>query len=290
MQLILFTLIALTGFAANSLLCRMALVDGQIDALSFTLIRLFSAAIFLTFLVRPSLSEIRNEVDDVQGNLFSSVSLGLYLFAFSWAYLEMEAGLGALILFTTIQLVLNLVAQALGEKLNIKILLGISLAFIGLLLLLMPGFFFQQDLPAPDYQAAFIMMLAGIGWVGFVYSGRNSQQPVKEVALSFRWVSLLSLPLVFWFDWQSSSAVGILLALLSGTLASGLCYALWYKVLPELGLQIAAQAQLLVPVLATLMGVVFLAEQITVIMLVASAFILLGITMAIRGKNAVKLD
>lgn len=288
MRLVIYTLIALTGFAANSLLCRMALVEGEIEALSFTWVRLFSAAVFLSLLVRPSFSQLANELVEWKAHLFSAVSLALYLFAFSWAYLALDTGLGALILFATIQLVLNLIAQLLGDKLNGKILFGISLAFSGLVLLLVPGIFFAQEMPSPDYAAAFVMMLAGLGWAGFVYSGRQSREPTKDVALSFRWALILTLPSLYWFDWQSSSAYGIGLGIVSGSLASGLCYALWYKVLPQLGLQIAAQAQLIVPVFATLMGVVLLAEQISLVMLMASGLILLGITIAIRAKKEKK--
>lgn len=278
MRLFIYTTLALLAFAANSLLCRMALTEEQIEPISFTFIRLLSAALLLTMLVRPSIVEIKTEFQSVKDNLLSGGSLALYAFCFSLAYISMDTGMGALILFATIQIVLNIVAQLLGEQVNKGIVLGITLAFSGLVLLLLPG----QS--APDISSAVIMMIAGIGWAGFVYSGRNSQDPLRDVALSFRWALILSTPLLLWADWQQSSDIGILLAVISGTLASGLGYALWYKVLPQLGLQTAAQAQLVVPVFATIMGVVFLAEQISLIMFLASALILIGITIAIRAK------
>lgn len=278
MRLFIYTTLALLAFAANSLLCRMALTEEQIEPISFTFIRLLSAALLLTILVRPSIVEIKTEFQSVKDNLLSGGSLALYAFCFSLAYISMDTGMGALILFATIQIVLNIVAQLLGEQVNKGIVLGITLAFSGLVLLLLPG----QS--APDISSAVIMMIAGIGWAGFVYSGRNSQDPLRDVALSFRWALILSTPLLLWADWQQSSDIGILLAVISGTLASGLGYALWYKVLPQLGLQTAAQAQLVVPVFATIMGVVFLAEQISLILILASALILIGITIAIRAK------
>jgi drug/metabolite transporter (DMT)-like permease len=129
------------------------------------------------------------------------------------------------------------------------------------------------------------MMVAGLGWAGFVFLGRNSQQPLKEVAIAFRWSLVWCLPLLFFVDWQSSRLEGIMLASLSGTLASGLGYALWYKVLPQLGLQNAAQAQLVVPVLALVMGVLFLSEQLSFTLLLACSLILVGITLSVRSKN-----
>lgn len=278
MRLFIYTAIALLAFAANSLLCRMALAGGEIEPMPFTFIRLFSAAILLTLLVRPSVLDLKTELQQTKKNLFSGLSLALYAFGFSWAYIAMDTGMGALILFATIQIVLNIVAQLLGEKVNRFIVLGISIAFTGLVILLLPG----QS--APDLTYAAIMMCAGLGWAGFVYSGRNSQNPLQDVALAFRWALVLSLPLLCWVDWQGSSVYGILLAVLSGTIASGLGYALWYKILPQLGLQIAAQAQLIVPVFATLLGIIFLAEQVSTTMLIASVLILIGITIAIRAK------
>jgi drug/metabolite transporter (DMT)-like permease len=281
MRLFVFTSIALLAFAANSLLCRMALVDDAIEPLPFTLIRIVSGALLLALLVRPNKNEIQHMVD-VSGHKtswLSAISLSVYAFAFSWAYVAMDTGMGALILFATIQIVLNIIAQRLGAKTNVLTLLGIIIAFTGLVVLLLPG----QS--APDFSQAVIMMVAGLGWAGFVFLGRNSQQPLKEVAIAFRWSLVWCLPLLFFVDWQSSRLEGIMLASLSGTLASGLGYALWYKVLPQLGLQNAAQAQLVVPVLALVMGVLFLSEQLSFTLLLACSLILVGITLSVRSKN-----
>jgi len=284
MVLFIYSAIALMAFAANSLLCRMALVDDAILPLPFTLIRLISGGLLLSLLVRPTKTELSNmlSMKHSKAAWFSAISLSVYAFAFSWAYLEMDTGVGALVLFATIQIVLNIVAQLLGDKVNKLTLLGISIAFMGLVILLLPG----QS--APDFTAAAMMMLAGLGWAGFVFSGRNSQQPLRDVTIAFRWSLVWCFPLALLVDWQGSSLEGILLACLSGTLASALGYALWYKVLPELGLQNAAQAQLIVPVFAMIMGVVFLSEQLSTILLAASALILFGITLAIRSKKIIK--
>jgi len=281
MALFIYTGIALLAFAANSLLCRMALVEGAIDPLPFTLIRIISGALLLALLVKPSMIEIKGMGDFQQSKVswMSALSLSIYAFAFSWAYVDMDTGMGALILFASIQIVLNIVAQLLGAKVNALTLLGILIASTGLVVLLLPG----QS--APNFSSAVIMMIAGIGWAGFVFSGRNSQQPLKDVAIAFRWSLLWCVPLVFIIDWQGSSIEGMTLAVLSGTLASALGYALWYKVLPQLGLQNAAQVQLVVPVFAMIMGIILLSEQLSLTMLVASILILAGITLAIRSKK-----
>jgi drug/metabolite transporter (DMT)-like permease len=281
MRLFVFTSIALLAFAANSLLCRMALVGDAIEPLPFTLIRIISGALLLAVLIRPNKNEIKQmlDVSRNKASWLAAISLSVYAFAFSWAYVAMDTGMGALILFATIQIVLNLVAQYLGAKTNVLTLLGILIAFTGLVVLLLPG----QS--APEFSQAVIMMVAGLGWAGFVFLGRNSQQPLKEVAIAFRWSLVWCLPLVFFVDWQDTSLKGIMLASVSGTLASGLGYALWYKVLPQLGLQNAAQAQLVVPVLALIMGVLFLSEQLSLTLLLACSLILAGITLSVRSKN-----
>jgi drug/metabolite transporter (DMT)-like permease len=281
MRLFVFTSIALLAFAANSLLCRMALVGDAIEPLPFTLIRIISGALLLAVLMRPNKNEIKQmlDVSRNKASWLAAISLSVYAFAFSWAYVAMDTGMGALILFATIQIVLNLVAQYLGAKTNVLTLLGILIAFTGLVVLLLPG----QS--APEFSQAVIMMVAGLGWAGFVFLGRNSQQPLKEVAIAFRWSLVWCLPLVFFVDWQDTSLKGIMLASVSGTLASGLGYALWYKVLPQLGLQNAAQAQLVVPVLALIMGVLFLSEQLSLTLLLACSLIVAGITLSVRSKN-----
>lgn len=281
MTLFLYSAIALIAFAANSLLCRIALVDGAIAPLPFTLIRIMTGAILLTLLVRPNKAEFQGLVNVMRHKVawLSAVSLSIYAFAFSWAYLEMDTGVGALVLFATIQIALNIAAHFLGHRTNRLTVLGILLAFSGLVILLLPG----QS--APDFGAAVIMMVAGLGWAGFVFAGRDSQEPLREVAIAFRWSLVWCLPIAFLIDWQGSSFEGIVLASLSGTLASALGYALWYKVLPELGLQNAAQAQLVVPVLAMVMGVIFLAEQLSILLVLASILILIGITVAIHSKK-----
>lgn len=281
MRLFVYTSLALLAFAANSLLSRMAFVDAAIEPLPFTLIRIISGAVLLALLVRPARTEITKMFDFKKSkmNWLSALSLSIYAFTFSWAYVDMDTGMGALILFATIQIILNIIAQMLGAKTNVLTLLGISIAFTGLVVLLLPG----QS--APNLTSAFIMMIAGLGWVGFVFAGKRCEEPLKDTAIAFRWSLIWCIPMAFFIEWDGSSSKGIALAVLSGTVASGLGYALWYRVLPQLGLQNAAQAQLIVPVLALIMGVFFLAEQLTVSLIFACLLILIGITIAVRSKK-----
>lgn len=282
MALFFYSGLALMAFAANSLLCRMALVEGAIEPMPFTLLRIISGALLLSFLSRPTRIELSQMLNVSQGKAswLSAISLSVYAFSFSWAYLEMDTGVGALILFATIQIALNMIAQMMGASINLMTSIGIVTALSGLVILLLPG---QST---PDLSSAIIMMVAGLAWVGFVFSGRESKAPLTDVAIAFRWSLIWCVPLIFFVNWQDSSIKGIVLAVLSGTLASGLGYALWYKVLPQLGLQNAAQIQLTVPVLAIIMGVVFLSEQLTVSLLLSCLLILAGITLAVRSKAA----
>lgn len=271
-QTSLYTLCALLAFAANSILCRLALAEQQIEALNFTLLRLLSGALVLAILVRPG----RNELKDLSVSLGAALGLFVYALAFSLAYVDLDAGVGALILFATIQLAMNAIALLQGQIFNRQTQFGIGLAFIGLIVLLLPG----QG--APDLKPAGLMMLAALGWTLFLYAGRNNKTPLRDVALAFRWSLLFCIPLLLLIDWSAMTDSGILLAISSGAITSGLGYALWYRVLPELGMKNAAQVQLLVPVIAVIMGVILLAELITLLMLFASALILFGIGLSIR--------
>lgn len=269
------TTIVLLAFAANSILCRLALAEDAIDPLSFSIVRLISGALLLSILVVPKKAEIQL----FKSSLFSAAGLSLYAFAFSYAYVRLDAGMGALILFATIQLAMNGLAFKDGSHFSKMTLAGIGIAFIGLVLLLLPG---QSS---PDLMSAAIMMLSAIGWTAFVYAGRNNASPLQDVALAFRWSLLWCIPLAFFADWQSVSDQGVVLAVISGAITSGLGYALWYRILPSLGMQKAAQVQLAVPALAILLGVLLLGELLTVMMLIATTLILIGIFVSIRGKS-----
>jgi len=268
-----YTLLALIAFAANSILCRLTLAEQQIDALNFTLLRLLSGAFVLALLVRPDQSELRSWPT----SLAAAFGLFVYALAFSLAYTDLDAGVGALILFASIQLAMNSIAFFQGQTFSKQALFGIGLAFTGLVVLLLPG----QG--APGLISSLLMMLAALGWTLFLYTGRNNKTPLRDVALAFRWSLLFCIPLIWLIDWSAVTDTGILLAISSGALTSGLGYALWYRVLPVLGMKNAAQVQLFVPVIAVLLGMLLLGELITLLMIFASGLILVGIGLSIRN-------
>ncbi len=278
-MLITFVLLA---FAANSLLCRWALTVYELDPLLFSALRLGSGALTLTLLLifsgRPALQ---------WRDAYTGAALLTYALAFAYAYLGLDTGVGAFILFATVQLSLLLVAHLRGQRLQGMALAGVMLSFIGLVMLLLPG----NELPDP--WSSLLMLLSGLGWAAFVVLGQGSLQPLRDVQGAFVSASLLLLPImmVWLFDFfvpvlpDSVSVLtwqGILLALTSGGLASGIGYWGWYRLLPALGLQRAAQLQLLVPVLATLMGSLILAELPDLLSSLAMVLIIGGVFIALR--------
>ncbi len=273
----LLTLLTMMAFAGNSLLCRLALRETAIDAASFTAIRLLSGALTLALLVflfhrdRPG-----------RGSWLSAAALFVYAAGFSWAYLSLSAGTGALILFVAVQTTMIGAGLWKGERLRGLQWLGLMLALGGLVGLLLPG------LAAPPLIGATLMLLAGMAWGIYSLRGRQGGDPTRVTAGNF----LLALPLALLLSlvnieharWDLTGAG---YALASGALASGLGYALWYSVLPVLKSTTAATVQLSVPVIAALGGLLFLGEALTPRLLLASATILGGIALVIlTGKSA----
>lgn len=270
MRLALTTALALVAFAANSILCRMALGAERIDAASFTSLRLLAGAATLALLVRGR----------ARGGSWSSAALlFIYAIAFSFAYLELGAGLGALLLFGAVQL--TMIASGLlgGERPRVAEWVGMLVALGGLIYLVSPGI----SAPAPLPAAA--MALAGIAWGGYSLRGRGSRSPLGDTAGNF----LRALPFagLVWVATLGELAIaprGALLAVASGAIASGLGYVVWYRALGGLSATRAATVQLAVPVIAALGGVALLDERPTPRLVVAGVAILGGIALAIR-KN-----
>lgn len=282
----LLTALVLLAFAANSLLCRWALSVYELDPLLFSALRLGSGALTLTLLLtfsgRPALQ---------WRDAFTGAALLTYALAFAYAYLALDTGVGAFILFATVQLSLLVVSHRQGKRLQGLTLFGVLMSFTGLVMLLLPG----NELPDPG--PSLLMLLSGLGWAAFVVLGKGSSQPLRDVQGAFVSASLLLLPLlVVWLFWFADPVTnglknalpwqGGLLALISGVLASGLGYWGWYRLLPSLGLQRAAQLQLLVPVLATLMGSLILAELPDLLSILAMLLIISGVFMALRLRKA----
>ncbi|WP_068829999.1 DMT family transporter [Pseudomonas sp. BMS12] len=274
-QLFTLTLLTMLAFAGNSLLCRLALAQSAIDAASFTSIRLLAGALVLGLLVRA-----RAAHGPRQGSWFSAAMLFLYAAGFSYAYLSLPTGTGALLLFGAVQATMLGWAMYRGERMQPLQLGGLALALAGLVGLLLPG------LSAPPLFGSLLMLLAGVAWGVYSVRGKGASDPTAVTAGNFLLTVpfALGLSLLMYRD-TSLDAAGVAYAIASGGITSGLGYALWYRVLPLLRATTAATIQLSVPVIAALAGAVFLDEAITLRLALASVAILGGIALVIQSKQ-----
>jgi drug/metabolite transporter (DMT)-like permease len=274
-RLALLVTLAMTAFAANSLLCRLALKQTAIDAGSFTALRILSGAATLWLIVR-----LRGGAAALGGNWRSALALFGYAAGFSYAYVQLPTATGALLLFGAVQTTMIGSGLWRGERLAVRQTLGLCLALAGLVCLLLPG------LAAPPPGSSALMLAAGVAWGVYSLRGKGSGSPTLVTAGNFlRAVPCALLLWVCTLPTVSLDGPGVCYALLSGGLASGLGYLLWYGVLPGLTATNAATVQLTVPVIAALGGVLFLGETITLRLLASSAAILGGIALVIRSKR-----
>jgi drug/metabolite transporter (DMT)-like permease len=275
-QVVLLTVVAMIAFAANSLLCRLALRDTQIDAASFTLVRLASGALMLWLIVR-----LRGGTVGAHGSWPSAFALFAYAAGFSFAYLTLPAAAGALLLFGAVQATMIGYGLWRGERLGLVQSGGLLLAGAGLIGLMLPG------LSAPPLDGALLMIAAGVAWGVYSLRGRGSGNARASTAGNFiralPFVAVLSLLML---ARQSLDVAGVAYAVASGALASGLGYAVWYSALPGLRATNAATVQLSVPVIAAFGGALFLDEAITLRLVLASVAVLGGIALVIAGRRA----
>ena len=271
----LLTVVAMLAFAANSLLCRLALGQELIDAASFTTVRVLSGAVTLALIVLLR----RRGRDRGKADWRTVAMLFTYMAFFSFAYLSLGAGTGALILFGAVQLTMFIVALSEGEHFPLLSWVGLTLAVLGLIYLVLPG------VSAPDPLGAVLMAVAGIAWGFYSLLGRGAADPLETTARNFVYsVPLVLLVSLFFFRDFSSSSNGLALAVVSGAIASGCGYVIWYAALPSLTATRAATVQLSVPVIAAFGGVVLLSEQITLRLLLASAATLGGVAIVLAQR------
>ncbi len=273
-RLLVMTALAMIGFACNSLICRLALQDHTIDAGSFTAIRLVSGAIVLFLLAsRGRITEMP------QGSWLSAGALFAYAAGFSYAYITLSASTGALLLFGAVQATMIGYGLWKGERLKVFQILGFLMALIGLVGLLLPG------VSAPPLFGASLMMCAGVAWGVYSIRGKGVSNPLEFTAGNFirsiPFTLVLSIIMLAKFD---VSFKGVIYAALSGAVASGIGYAIWYSVLPSLSALKAATVQLSVPVLTAIGGVLLLGEHVSLRLGLATIAILGGIALVIR-KN-----
>lgn len=266
------TSIVLMLFASNSILCRLALLQGSIDAASFTFIRLLSGAIMLWIIV----SFRDKHVPVISVRWITVISLFGYAAPFSFAYLKLSAGTGALILFGAVQVTMIGTHIYQGKRLQLLELLGLLLGFSGLVVLTFPG------LTAPDLFSALLMTIAGISWGVYSLKGRAAHDPLLLTTNNFLLSLLFASPLflIEMHRWNISLR-GFALGVASGALASGVGYALWYSVLRKLDATKAGIIQLLSPVIVAIAGVLLLGEQITFRLLISGMMIVTGVSIAI---------
>lgn len=274
---VLYTLIALIAFAGNSVLCRLALNENIIDAASFTSIRLFSGAIFLLVLV---FATTKQGLDLKKKNWPSAFYLFLYASAFSFAYITLDTGAGALILFGVVQVTMICVGILKGKKLLLVEWIGLFVAFLGLVILLLPGS------SAPSLLGFALMSLSGLAWGFYTLAGQGSKTPLVDTANNFlKTLPFVAVLMLFTLNDVQLSSQGVLLAVVSGAITSGLGYAIWYLVLTLINVTHAAILQLSVPIIAAFGGVIFAGERITIQLTLSSVLVLGGVLIVILGKQ-----
>ena len=266
------TLLVMLAFAGNSILVRLALSTDSIGSLSFSIIRLLAGALMLALITKPKLAL-------ESGSWLSALYLLTYVFFFSYAYLSLDAGTGALILFATVQIVMIGSGLWHGERLAALQWAGMAMACLGLFFLLRPG-----AASSPNLAGAVLMGLSGFGWALYSLRGRHAESPTLATAGNFAKASVcvvgISIPLLFVLPEEYPSTKGIVLAIISGAITSGLGYTLWYKALPHLTATRASIAQLSVPAIAAIGGMIFLNETVTTRLIITTSLVLGGVAMA----------
>ncbi len=269
------TTIAMFAFAANSVLCRFALADGDADAGTFTIIRLTSGAVVLVVicLVRSGAPGVRS------GTWSSAAALAVYALGFSIAYRQLESGMGALILFAAVQATMIGWGIWRGERPRLRAWSGMVIAATGTAWLLLPG----ASAPAP--MGAALMASAGIGWGIYSVRGKGATDPIAATAGNFVRASVLVLPIAIWFIAHLPTTTGWLAATTSGAITSGIGYVIWYAALPHLRATSASIVQLTVPAITAIAGVMLLHELLTPRLVLASIGILGGVLLVLLSPS-----
>ena len=284
MQAYFMTVSALFAFAANSILCRLALGAQVIDAASFTAVRIVSGAVMLMLLLgltRGLRSDSNtNDMARGKGSWSGAVALLVYALGFSYAYVSLETGIGALILFGVVQFTIIVVEVSRGKRFRLLEWVGAAVAFAGFVYLVLP------TLSTPSFIGAVQMAVAGIAWGAYTLIGKGSTKPLEDTAYNF--IRAVPMALV-WFafalpEWRLSAS-GIWLAVLSGALASGVGYALWYAALKFVMPFQASVLQLSVPVIAAVGGVIWAQESLEQRLILSGVMILGGVLLVLMSNK-----
>ncbi|WP_041768764.1 DMT family transporter [Pseudovibrio sp. FO-BEG1] len=271
MRLFILTSIVMVAFAANSVLNRLALADGEIGPSAFATIRVIAGAVMLLALIFVRSQKLQFS----KPNYPAVLALCAYILGFSHAYISLDAGFGALLLFGAVQSTMFVGAFLQREKLGLQKWIGAGLAFSGLIYLLSPANTGINPLGAG------LMTVAAVGWGIYSIIGRGAANPLKDTGMNFLYaIPLVSLALLLFPDNSEITSAGVVLAVISGAITSGLGYALWYAIIPQLQTSTAAVAQLTVPIIATAGGIVFLSEAIDLRFIIATVMVLCGVAVS----------
>lgn len=277
MRLFVLTSFTMLAFASNSLLTRLAVEPGHIDALSFAVLRVVSGAVFLYALASRNGARMPWRG---KSRILASCSLATYMIGFSLAYITLDAGLGALILFGVVQISMFSYGALTQSRPTKRQLTGAAVAFTGLVIALWPS-----GGVTGEVAGAVFMVIAGLGWAVYTLCGKSEPTPLAATAANFVFCVPLMVLLAVPFA-EHVSAIGVSIAVICGAITSGLGYALWYRVLAELQQNLAAIVQLSVPIIAILGGGVLLSETITLDVIFAAVLVISGIALAVRKGSS----
>lgn len=271
----LLNLLAMMAFAGNSLLCRLALKETSIDPTLFFAVRLTSGALILWLVMRSK------QTNQIEGSWRAAMALLIYAAGFSYAYVAIPAGTGALLLFASIQITMILTGLIKGERLNPKQWLGVAMAIAGLTALMLPR------VDTPPLPSALLMISAGIAWGAYSLLGKSAKDPIAATAGNFIRSAPMAMGILLIAGLGSElhpDKMGLIYAVASGAITSGLGYVLWYAVLKHLKVTQAATVQLSVPVITAFAGALLLAEPITTLLILSTVAILAGVSLVIFSR------
>lgn len=274
--------LSLLFLASNSIFCKLALVNNYIDAYSFTLLRLLFGAITLVLIYFYKTKKI---YFSKKINWLSSFMLFSYAICFSYSFINIDAGMGTLLLFTVVQIVMVLFSLFQKEKITVQKFFGVILALFGLAYLLYPKDSFEISL-----FHAFLMIIAGVSWAIYTILGKKSSDSLYNTMDNF--VKSLIFIVIFYILFLPENMFitnkGLLLAFISGSITSAIGYVLWYEVLPKMQFITAGIIQLFVPIISIVISIIFLNESLTMTLFLSATMIFIGIILTIFSKKVYK--
>lgn len=278
-KLTFLTFLALFSLSSNPVLCRMAMVTNQIDAVSFTFFRILSGAIFLLLIYFYKTKKFDL---NLKNNYLAPFMLFLYAITFSFSYENMQAGIGTLILFAVVQLTMIFMAFKHKESLTLQKVFGIVLAFAGLAYLLYP----KEDFSLSFFHS-FLMIISGVAWAFYTLLGKKSINAFSSTKNNFFKASLMALVfMIFYFNHLTFDSYTLFLAVFSGVVTSALGYIIWYMVLPKMDILTAGVLQLLSPIIAIILGILVLNEKLSMELFISTFIILFGIFITLFKKKS----